>query len=150
MYKFFKIILITMIICLSKYSYGFSNTEKIKIGLLVPLSGEYKDLGQLIIKSTRMALNDIGTDKIEIYPKDTGIDPNKTLRSALELKNNGIKVFIGPIFFKSLLNLNEIEDVIFLSLTNKTIDLPKNVISAGVNSLSQINAIKKFFRKSTN
>ena len=144
MYKFFKIFLITIIICLSKYSYGFSNTEKIKIGLLVPLSGEYKDLGQLIIKSTRMALNDIGTDKIEIYPKDTGIDPNKTLRSALELKNNGIKVFIGPIFFKSLLNLNEIEDVIFLSLTNKTIDLPKNVISAGVNSLSQINAIKKF------
>ena len=49
MYKFFKIILITMIICLSKYSYGFSYAEKIKIGLLVPLSGEYKDLGELII-----------------------------------------------------------------------------------------------------
>ena len=30
-----------------------------------------KELGQLIIKSTRMALDDIGTDKIEIYPKNT-------------------------------------------------------------------------------
>ena len=146
MYKFFKIILITMIICLSKYSYGFSNTEKIKIGLLVPLSGEYKDLGELIIKSTRIALKDINTEKIEIYPKDTGIDPNKTLQSASELKNKGIKIFIGPIFFKSLLYLDEIEDVIFLSLTNKTTDLPKNVISTGVNSLSQINAIKKFLK----
>ena len=146
MYKFFKIILITMIICLSKYSYGFSNTEKIKIGLLVPLSGEYKDLGELIIKSTRIALKDINTDKIEIYPKDTGIDPNKTLQSASELKNIGVKIFIGPIFFKSLLYLDEIEDVIFLSLTNKTTDLPKNVISTGVNSLSQINAIKKFLK----
>ena len=146
MYKFFKIILITMIICLSKYSYGFSNTEKIKIGLLVPLSGEYKDLGELIIKSTRIALKDINTEKIEIYPKDTGIDPNKTLQSASELKNIGVKIFIGPIFFKSLLYLDEIEDVIFLSLTNKTTDLPKNVISTGVNSLSQINAIKKFIK----
>ena len=146
MYKFFKIFLITIIICLSKYSYGFSNTEKIKIGLLVPLSGEYKDLGELIIKSTRIALKDINTENIEIYPKDTGIDPDKTLQSASELKNKGIKIFIGPIFFKSLLYLNEIEDVIFLSLTNKTTDLPKNVISAGVNSLSQINAIKKFLK----
>ena len=31
-----------------------------------------------------------------------------------------------------------------LSLTNKTLNLPKNVISAGVNATSQFNAIKKF------
>ena len=60
------------------------------------------------------------------------------------IENDGVKIFIGPIFFKSLIFLDEIEDVVFLSLTNKTNDLPKNVISSGVNSLSQINAIKKF------
>ena len=146
MYKFFRILLLTTIIFLFNFSFAFSNTEKIKIGLLVPLSGEYKELGRLIIKSTRMALNDIGTNKIEIYPKDTNLDPNKSLESALELKNKGIKIFIGPIFFKSLLYLDEVEDVIFLSLTNKTTDLPKNVISSGVNSLSQVNAIKKFIK----
>ena len=31
-----------------------------------------------------------------------------------------------------------------MSLTNKILDLPKNVISSGINSTSQINAIKKF------
>ena len=62
-----------------------------------------------------MALNDIGTDNIEIYPRDTNLDPNKTLQSAYELKNKGIKIFIGPIFFKSLSYLDEIENVIFLS-----------------------------------
>tara|TARA_B100000900_G_scaffold83421_1_gene67401 strand:+ start:1220 stop:2374 length:1155 start_codon:yes stop_codon:yes gene_type:complete len=144
MYKFFKYFLITITIYLFAYPYAFANNEKIKIGLLVPLSGEYKDLGQLIIKSTRMALKDIGTDKIEIYPKNTNLDPNKTLQSAMELKNKGVKIFIGPIFFKSLTYLNEIDDVVFLSLTNKTKNLPKNVISSGVNSSSQINAIKKF------
>tara|TARA_B100001063_G_scaffold134227_1_gene125577 strand:+ start:18 stop:1172 length:1155 start_codon:yes stop_codon:yes gene_type:complete len=144
MYKFIKIILIAIAVCLFTNQYTFANNEKIKIGLLVPLAGEYKELGQLIIKSTRMALNDIGTDKIEIYPKNTNLDPSKTLQSAIELKNEGVKIFIGPIFFKSLTYLNEVQDVIFLSLTNKTNDLPKNVISSGVNSTSQLNAIKKF------
>ena len=144
MYKFFKIILIIITICLSSYPSTFANNEKIKIGLLVPLSGEHKELGKLIIKSTQMALDDIGTNKIEIYPRDTNIDPNKTLQSAKQLKNEGVQIFIGPVFFKSITYLDEIEDVVFLSLTNKTKDLPNNVISSGVNSLSQINAIKKF------
>ncbi len=144
MYKFFKIILFTIIISFSSYQLSFANSEKIKIGLLVPLSGEYKELGQLIIKSVRMALDDIGSNKIEIYPRNTNLDPNLTLQSAIELKNEGVKIFIGPIFFKSLIYLDEVEDVVFLSLTNKTKNLPKNVISSGVNSLSQINAIKKF------
>jgi hypothetical protein len=34
--------------------------------------------------------------------------------------------------------------MIFVSLTNKTLDLPDNVISSGVNATSQLNAIKKF------
>ena len=148
MYKFFKIILISVTFFFSFYTITFADNKKIKVGLLVPLSGEYKELGQLIIKSTRMALNEIGTDKIEIYPKNTNIDPGKTLQSAKELKNEGVKIFIGPIFFKSLTYLDEVDDVVFISLTNKTKDLPKNVISAGVNSLSQINAIKEFLVKS--
>ncbi len=144
MFKIFKIFLITIIFSLFGYSIGFTSSEKIKIGLLIPMEGEHQNLGQLIIKSTRMALKDIGTDKIEIYPKDTGSDPNQTLQSAIELKNSGVKIIIGPIFFKNLIYLDEIKDVIFLSLTNKTKDLPKNTISTGVNSLSQLNAIKKF------
>jgi hypothetical protein len=146
MHKFFKIFILVSIIYLPQYSYSFSNDNKIKIGLLVPMTGENKNLGQLIIKSTRMALNDIVDNNIEIYPKDTGSNPNKTLQSAIELKKIGAKIIIGPVFFKNLIYLNEVEDIIFLSLTNKTIKLPKNVISSGVNSTSQLNAIKKFLK----
>ena len=143
MFKIIKIILVTSIILFGS-SYGIAEEEKIKIGLLVPMTGENSKLGKLLIKSTRMALDDIGTDKIEIYPKDTGLDPNKTLQSARELKKIGVKIIIGPVFFKNLSYLNEIEDIIFLSLTNKTENIPNNVISSGVNSVSQVNAIKKF------
>ena len=101
MKKIFRIIFILIIIYLTNHSFAFSQNEKIKIGLLAPLSGEYKELGQSIIKSTRMALSDIGTDKIEIYPMDTGIDPNQTLQSATKLKNEGIKILSVQFFLKA-------------------------------------------------
>ena len=94
-----------------------------------------------------MALKEIGAEKIEIYLKDTNSDPNKTIKSAIELKEMGIKVVIGPVFYKSLTYLDEIDGIIFLSFTNKTLNLPKNVISAGINATSQINTIKKFIEK---
>ena len=144
MFKIFKIIFVNVIIILFISKFGHTNEEKIKIGLLVPMSGEKNKLGQSIIKSTRLALKDIGTDKIEIYPKDTELDPNKTLRSAIELKKLGVKIIIGPVFFENIKYLNEVDDIIFLSLTDKTDNLPSNVISSGVNSVSQLNAIKKF------
>ena len=82
--------------------------------------------------------------KLKIYPKDTASNPNQTLKSAFEFKQEGIKIVIGPVFYNNLIHLNEVEEITFLSLTNKTIDLPKNVISTGVNSTSQLNTIKKF------
>ena len=144
MLKFLKIFGLTLFFIFFKNTLAFSTDQKIIVGLLVPLSGDNKNLGELIIKSTRMALKEINSNNIEIYPKDTASDPNKTLRSALELKKLGAKVIIGPVFFDNLIYLNEVDDVIFLSLTNKTSNLPKNIISSGVNSVSQLNAIKKF------
>ena len=123
-----------------------SAEEKIKIGVLVPMTGANKELGQLIIKSTRMALEDINTNILEIYPKDTASDPNQTLKSAGEFIEMGIDIVVGPIFHKSLLYLDELENITFLSLTNKIVDLPKNVISSGINASSQLNTIKKFIK----
>ena len=113
MFKIFKIFIIFIIFIL-KSSFVNAQEEKIKIGLLVPMSGENMRLGKLLIKSTKLALTDIVDNKIEIYPRDSGSDPNKTLQSAIELKKLGVKIIIGPIFFKNLEYLNEINDVIFL------------------------------------
>ena len=144
MYKFFKIITFLFFYHLWISSSVYSAEEKIKIGLLVPLTGKNKEIGHQILKSTSIALQDIGSNRIEIYPKDTNSDPNTTTRSALELKKIGVKIIIGPVFYKNLEYLNEIQDIIFVSLTNKTLNLPTNVISSGVNATSQLNAIQKF------
>ena len=144
MKKFFKIFKLSLFGFFILFMLPISAQEKIKIGLLVPITGDDKNLGKQIIKSTRVALKDIGADQIEIYLKDTNSDPNKTVKSANELKAMGIKIVIGPIFYKSLIYLDEVPELTSLSLTNKTLDLPKNVVSGGVNAVSQLNAIKKF------
>ena len=122
-----------------------SAKDKIKIGLVVPLSGEYKDLGETILKSIRLAVNDINDNKIVIVPKDNQNNSEQTLEVSKELYDEGVKIIIGPIFKKNSVKLDELNnDLIFLSFTNKISDTKKNIISAGVNSISQFNAIKKF------
>ena len=108
------------------------------------MTGPNKEIGESIIKAVSLAIKDINSDLIEIFPRDTATKANQTLKSAFELSQMGVKVVIGPVFYESLTYLDEIKNLTFLSLTNKTLDLPKNVISAGINSTSQFNTIKKF------
>jgi len=147
MNKFFKILFSVFLVLLFQISISYSEESKIKIGVLAPLSGENAYLGKQILNSVRMALIDIKNNNIEIYPKDTRSDPDMTLRSALEFEQMGISLVIGPIFYKNLLFLDKVKNITFLSLTNKTLDLHKNVISSGINSSSQLNTIKKFLEE---
>ena len=118
MNKIFKIILIFFLFIFSPSRIANADEDKIKIGLFIPISVDNKNLGRLIIKSTRMALQDINNEKIEIYPKDTASSPEQTLQSAIQLKKQGIKIVIGPIFYKNLIYLSDVQDLTFLSLTN--------------------------------
>ena len=118
--------------------------EKIKIGLLLPLSGKQSEIGKSILQSVRLAINKIDNQNIEIVPKNTKNDPLETLAVAKELELEGIKIVIGPIFNNNLIYLDELDEMIFLSLTNKNIKNPKNIISAGINASSQIKTIMKF------
>ena len=146
MNKIFIILFLSLCNLIFIINSSLSIENKVKIGLLVPLSGDNAEIGKQIVKATRLALKDINSDKIEIFPKDTQSDPNKTLSSAVELNQMGINLVIGPVFYESLAYLDEVKEVTFLSLTNKTLDLPKNVISTGINSTSQLNTIKKFIK----
>ena len=147
MNKIFIILFLFFISLFFIVNSSFAEQNKVKIGLLVPLSGNNAEIGKQIIKATRMALKDINSEKLEIFPKDTQSDPNKTLRAAIELNNLGVNLVIGPVFYENLVYLDELKNLTFLSFTNKTLDLPKNVISTGINSTSQLNTIKKFIKK---
>ena len=77
--KLYIIILKVLPIILFSHLKAFSD-EKIKIGLIVPLSGEYSYIGNSIVKSTRMALNKINDERIIVIPKDTKANPINALK----------------------------------------------------------------------
>ena len=118
--------------------------EKIKIGLLIPLTGKNSEIGDSIIKSVRLAINRIDNPLIEIIPKDTRSNPETTLEVAKELANSGVKIIIGPVYNENLIYLNKLNEITFLALTNKNNNFSKNIINAGINATSQLNAINKF------
>ena len=137
--------IIVLIILLSSINPSVTSAqEKIKLGLLVPLSGEFSEIGKSIIKAALLATNKIDSSLIEIIPKDTESNPEITYERAKELQKIGVKIVIGPVFNKNLIKLEKLSDMTFLSLTNKIIDNPKNIISAGINAESQLNTIAKF------
>ena len=143
MKKFIQFIIFTFIALILNI-HQISADEKIKIGLIVPLSGEYKEIGDSILKATRLAINKIDNNKIKIIPKDTRADPKVTLKVSKELQEQGIKIIIGPVFNKNLEYLKDLKEVTFLSLSNTNTNNPINVINGGINAISQIKAIKKF------
>ncbi|MDA9189005.1 ABC transporter substrate-binding protein [Candidatus Pelagibacter sp.] len=143
MNKIIKIILF-LVFAFSIAPVALLANDKIRIGLLVPLTGKNSEIGQSIIKSARLAINTINNTSIEIIPKDTQSNPDVTLAVAKELANSGIKIVIGPVFNESLIYLNELSELTFLALTNKNGNYSKNIINAGINATSQLNAIKKF------
>tara|TARA_Y100000816_G_scaffold221153_1_gene166125 strand:- start:835 stop:1989 length:1155 start_codon:yes stop_codon:yes gene_type:complete len=146
MNKNFKFLIVIFFILFFENNHSISLETKIKVGLLVPLTGEDEKLGKLIIKSTRMAIEDLNTNVFEIYPKDTGSNPDKTIESVKSLNEMGVNIVVGPIFYKNLNSLKEFENITFLSLTNRTLDISQNIISSGVNATSQLNAIKNFIK----
>ena len=122
------------------------NNEILKIGVLVPLSGEFKQIGQSVLKAIQMAVYELDESNIEIYPKDSKNNAVDTYLAAKEFENLGIKIVIGPIFYDNLEKLSNTNNITFISLTNKTQNLPKNIIAFGINVESQIAAITKYLK----
>ena len=143
MKKIIKIILLLNLVFAVSSGKIIAN-DKIKIGLIVPLTGKNYEIGQSIIKSTRLAINKINNSSIEIIPRDTKSNPADTLRAAKELGELGIKIIIGPVFNENQAYLDELKHITFISLTNKGGNKSKNIINAGINATSQLNGIKKF------
>ena len=152
MKKLFTFLILTYLLCTinsraltEDLKENILHDKILKIGVLLPLSGKFQDTGQSFLKAIQLALFDIGNKNIKIYPKDSKGTAFDSYLSAKEFEELGIQVVIGPIFFESLERLSEINNITFISLTNKTQMIPKNTIAFGINIESQIDVLKKYF-----
>ena len=144
-----KIIIITYILLSFNFnSFADENQRSLKIGLLAPFSGEYKDMGQSIMLSLQMALEEINDKNIKIFPRDSGFNnPEKLIQSIESLKEENIKIVIGPISHEDFKTLSQFKDMIFISPSNIEPKVQSNILSIGVSLESQIKSIEEFIKK---
>ena len=95
------------------------NNKILKVGLLAPLSGPYSDIGNSLLNSLQLALEEINDENVIIIPRDSGFKNKETLDSAIdEMRSSGVKVIIGPSTFEEFDHIKKYNDLIFISPSN--------------------------------
>lgn len=81
---------------------GFHQTGKLKIALLVPLSGPHARLGAQLRDAATLALFDNNDDAVELLPKDTKGTRDGAVRAAERAVADGAHIILGPLFSQSV------------------------------------------------
>tara|TARA_X000000368_G_scaffold397974_1_gene367594 strand:- start:614 stop:1768 length:1155 start_codon:yes stop_codon:yes gene_type:complete len=145
MKKIFIITLSYLLIFFNSNLLSNENAKTLKIGLLAPLSGEYKELGTSLLYSLQLALDEINDKNVYIVPQDSGSNDKKKLNNAVkEIKEKGINIVIGPINNKDFDEVKKFNDITFISPSNISPEFEHNVISIGISFESQIKSLVKF------
>ena len=117
MKKRFVIILTYILFFFNSYLFCDEKNNALKIGLLAPLTGEYKELGNSLLYSLQLALDEIDDKNVFVIPRDTGFNDKEKLNKAIrEIRSQGVKIVIGPINNEDFNEVNKYDDMIFISL----------------------------------
>ena len=123
------------------------NNKTLKVGLLAPLSGPYSEIGNSLLYSLQLALEEINDKEVFIVPRDSGYNDNEKLSSAInEMRSSGIKIIIGPTTHREFAEVKKFNDLIFISPSNISPELSNNIISIGVSLESQLTALVNFIQ----
>ena len=124
------------------------NNRSLKVGLIAPLSGPYSEIGNSLLNSLQLALEEINDENVLIVPRDSGFKDKEKLISALdEMRSLGIKVIIGPVTHEEFIEVKKYNDLIFISPSNISPEISNNIISIGVSLESQLKALTQFLEK---
>ena len=127
---------------------GNENNNILKVGLLAPLSGEYKELGDSLLYSLQLALDEINDKNVQIIPRDSGSNNKKKLIKAIqEIRSQGVNIVIGPINNEDFDEVKKFNDMVFISPSNINPEFQNNIISIGVSLESQMFTLMKFIKK---
>ena len=122
--------------------------EVLKVGLLAPLVGEYKELGTSMLYSLQLALEEINDQNVFIVPRDAGFNDKEKLKSAVqEIKKQGVDIIIGPISVNEFDIVKKFNDLVFISPSNIKPEFTSNIISVGISLESQLLSLTKFLKK---
>jgi len=70
----------------------------VRVGLLVPLTGQSAPVGQALLNAAQMALFDIGDERFVLQAYDTKGTPEGAVEASTTALAHGIQLILGPLF----------------------------------------------------
>ena len=147
MKKIFKIVIFCYLLLTLNYS-AYAKSE-LKIGAILPLSGDHELLGNNIYQSILITIFELKNLNIKIIPLDTQSSKAGAINAFRQGINKKVDLFVGPIFYNTINEIKNIEgfkEKLFISYSNREENIFPNVINFGVNLNSQINSLIKLFQ----
>ncbi len=121
--------------------------EKIKVGILLPLSGPHQALGQALFQSAQLALFDIGYENVELVPRDVGSTPAQAVQAANSAIDSGAQLLLGPVFSPSVRAVKPVAERAGVNVISFTTDWTLaggNVYVLGFTPFDQVERITRY------
>lgn len=121
--------------------------RKIKVHLLVPLSGDKANLGMSMLNAAQLALFDVGSENFELVPVDTKGNKFGATEAAKQAVSENSDLVMGPVFSS---NLKEIKPILeraaipIISFTNNWELANENTYIMGFMPFTQVSRVTKY------
>lgn len=131
------------------------NATPIKVGLLLPLSGDSAAVGNAMLDAAMLALNDIymsvPSDNIKsqiiLMPRDTGNSANSTAAAAEAVIADGATFIVGPLFSQAVTAMKPLvksKNVPVISFSNNKLVAEPNIFTYGYLPEQQVKHIAEY------
>ncbi|MGE3623052.1 MAG: penicillin-binding protein activator [Bdellovibrionales bacterium] len=120
---------------------------RIKVAILLPLSGKNAALGQAMLNAAQLAVFDVADEHFELMPRDTGSSETGAENAAQDVLARGAQLVIGPVFandvnrVKPVVNMNGVS---MLPLSTDTSLADPNVFVMGFAPGAQVDRVMTY------
>jgi ABC-type branched-subunit amino acid transport system substrate-binding protein len=113
----------------------------VKIGILLPLSGENSQIGSSLLKAAKLSLNKTKNKNIQLFIKDTENNNTNIISSYYDLINEEVDIILGPLFTKNIKIINPVsedENTLMITFSNNSEVKNKSTFISGLTPEDEI------------
>jgi len=122
------------------------NDKILRIGLALPLSGEFYQIGKSLLDSSQLALEKTKNKNLKFYIVDTGKE-EQLFQNISYLVSNNIDLILGPVFTNNVLKVKEYlndQEIPIITFSNNSDVAGRNVYVFGLTIEDELRSIYEY------
>jgi ABC-type branched-subunit amino acid transport system substrate-binding protein len=91
---------------------------QVKVGILVPLSGPHKDVGNALLHAAQLAVLDFAGDNFTLLSFDTGGTSQGAVEAFYKARDKGVEMILGPLFATEVEAVGRVANIPVVGFSN--------------------------------